>query len=152
MDGTVPLPDRELAVLEVLSRSTVTPLRKSELVQIDCKGPTPQWCQKVVAALTDVCQAEHMRLNRPNQSLEFFKAQTERARREFLENRGQTRDLKTARVVFSPNDQRQNFAARLSRLEENGGSARPRAKCREERESRHCASSSSPCRLSRWNR
>ena len=59
-----------------------------------------------------------MRLNRPNQSLEFFAAQTERTRRELLEKRERLRDLKTASVVFSPADQRQNFAARLSRLEE----------------------------------
>ena len=92
--------------------------RKSDLVQIECKGPSPEWSQKIVAALMEVYQAEHIRLNRPPRSVEFFAEQTERARRELLEKQEALRDLKTASGIFSPLDQRQNFAARLSRLEE----------------------------------
>ena len=66
----------------------------------------------------EVYQAEHIRLNRPHRSVEFFSEQTERARQDLVAKQEALRDLKTASGIFSPSDQRQTFAARLSRLEE----------------------------------
>ncbi len=81
----------------------------------------------------EVYQAEHMRLNRPRRSVEFFAEQTDRARRELVAKQEALRDLKTTSGVFSPADQRLNFAARLSRLEEERLQTEAAAKAAETR-------------------
>lgn len=118
LTGTAELGERQRAVLELISDYWVSSARKSDLIQIGCKGPSPEWSQKVVAALMEVYQTEHVRLNRPIRSVEFFVEQTGRAHKELLAKQEALRDLKTASGIFSPNDQRQTFAGRLSRLEE----------------------------------
>ncbi|MGO9111415.1 MAG: GumC family protein [Thermoguttaceae bacterium] len=118
LEGTSEPGDRDRAVAGLMARYSVSSLRKSDLIQIDCKGPSPQWSQKVVAALMEIYQSEHIRLNRPNRSVEFFAEQTERARKELVAKQEALRDLKTASGIVSPGDQRQTFATRLSRLEE----------------------------------
>jgi uncharacterized protein involved in exopolysaccharide biosynthesis len=118
LDGTSEPGDRERAIRELISRYSAASARRSDLIQIECKGPSPQWSQRIVAALMEVYQSEHIRLNRPHRSVEFFSEQTERAHKELVAKQEALRDLKTASGIFSPNDQRQTFAARLSRLEE----------------------------------
>lgn len=118
LDGSSELGDHDRAVTELLSRYSAGSAKKSDLIQIECKGPSPQWCQKVVAALMEIYQSEHIRLNRPHRSVEFFTEQTERTRQDLVSKQETLRDLKTASGIFSPSDQRQSFAARLSRLEE----------------------------------
>ena len=73
----------------------------------------------MVAAVLEVYQSEHARLNRPARSVEFFSEQAERAREELAARQEALRDLKTASGIVSPADQRQTFALRLSRLEDD---------------------------------
>ena len=111
LEGTTEPGDRDRAVHGThlaLQRSSA---RKSDLIQIECKGPSPQWSQKIVAALMEVYQSEHIRLNRPHRSVEFFTEQTGRAHNELVAKQEALRDLKTASGIFSPSDQRQTFAA-----------------------------------------
>ena len=133
LEGTVEPGDRDRAIAELVSRYSAGAARRSDLIQVECQGPSPQWSQKVVAALMEVYQSEHIRLNRPSRSVEFFCAQTERARQELLAKQEALRDLKTASGVFSPADQRQTFAGRLSRLEEELLQAQAAAKVSETR-------------------
>ena len=81
----------------------------------------------------EIYQAEHIRLNRPNRSLEFFAEQTQRARQELGAKQATLRDLKTAGGIVSPTDQRQTFAARVGRLEEERLQAQAAAKVAETR-------------------
>ncbi len=151
LEGTAELSDRDRAVATLAAAYNVSSARKSDLIQIDCKGPSPQWTQEVVAALMDVYQSEHMRLNRPDRSVEFFTEQTQRAGRELAAKQEALRDLKTASGIFSPADQRQTFA---------GASAGwKRTCCRPGRLPRyrkpawpHWAASCVPCPPSKWNR
>ena len=118
LDGTSEPDNRDRAITELMSRYTASSARKSDLIQIECQGSSPQWSQKTVAAIMEVYQSEHIRLNRPPEAVEFFSEQAERARRELAARQGALRDLKTASGIVSPVDQRQCFALRLSRLEE----------------------------------
>ena len=133
LEGATELSDRDQAIAALAAAYNVSSARKSDLIQIDCKGPSPKWTQEVVAALMDVYQSEHMRLNRPDRSVEFFTEQTQRAGQELATKQEALRDLKTASGIFSPADQRQTFAARLSRLEEDLLQARAAAKVSETR-------------------
>ena len=72
----------ERAILQLRARIAVTPVRKSNVIGIACEGPSPEWAQMVVAKLMDVYQVEHIRLNRPYGSLEFFTEQAARLDRE----------------------------------------------------------------------
>ena len=94
LEGVSPPSERDRAIAEVVSRSSVASGRKSDLIQIDCKGPSPEWSQKIVATMMDVYQLEHMRLNRPSRSVEFFTEQTERARKDLTAKQEALRALK----------------------------------------------------------
>ena len=74
----------------------------------------------------DVYQSEHIRLNRPHRSVEFFRSRRNGRGQDVVAKQEALRDLKTASGIFSPGDQRQTFAARLSRLEEERLQARGR--------------------------
>jgi polysaccharide biosynthesis protein PslE len=100
----------------LLKSYSVAPLRKSNIIQIDCRGPSSRWTQAVVGKIVDLYQEEHIRLNRPQGSLEFFAEQTERCRRDLSRNENELRDLKTATGLSSPAEQRQALVARIGRL------------------------------------
>ena len=79
LGGTSEPADHDRAITALIAGYTAGSAGKSDLIQIDCKGPSPQWTQKIVATLMEVYQSEHIRLNRPDRSVEFFSEQTERA-------------------------------------------------------------------------
>jgi polysaccharide biosynthesis protein PslE len=118
-EGAPEVSDRDRAVAELLKCCTVSAGRKSNMVGIECRGPSPQWAQQVVAKLIDLYQAEHMRLNRPQGSLEFFTEQSERSRRELTKKEEELRDLKTATGLASPADQRLALVTRITRLQDD---------------------------------
>jgi uncharacterized protein involved in exopolysaccharide biosynthesis len=116
--GRAKLTDRQAAVEDLLGRFTVAPTKRSELVQIECKGPSPEWAQMLVGKLIEVYQTEHIKLNNPSRAMEFFAEQTARAKQDLTERQRALQDLKSAAGIVSSTEQRIAFAARISRLEE----------------------------------
>ncbi len=119
LDGTPTIEPRDLAISELLLQYTVTPGRRSDVLQIDCKGPTPKWAQKVLTALVDVYVDEYIRLNRPNRNMDFFTAQADRAKRELLVKQEELRDLKTMTEIVAVPEQRVTLSGRVNRLQED---------------------------------
>ena len=119
LDGSPTIGSRDLAISELLSQYTVTPGRRSDVLQIDCKGPTPQWAQKVLTTLVDVYVDEYIQLNRPNRHLDFFTAQADRTKRELLVKQEELRDLKTMTEMVAVPEQRVTLSGRVNRLQED---------------------------------
>jgi uncharacterized protein involved in exopolysaccharide biosynthesis len=65
LEGTADPSDHDCAIAQLRSRYTASAAPGSDLVRIECNGPSPQWSQKTVAALMEVCQSEHLRLYGP---------------------------------------------------------------------------------------
>jgi uncharacterized protein involved in exopolysaccharide biosynthesis len=115
--------DRERAILQLRARIAVTPARKSNIIGITCEGPSPEWAQKVLAQLMDVYQVEHIRLNRPYGSLDFFTEQAARLGRELARKEKDLGDLKSVTGISSVTDQQKSLAERISRLQDELGRA-----------------------------
>ena len=113
------LTDRDRAIVDLLDRYTVSSTRKTNVIEIACNGPSPRWAQNVVAKLIDSYLVEHIRLNRPEGSLEFFTEQTSRSRQELARAEEALRDLKTAAGVASAVEQRQALVLRVARLQDD---------------------------------
>jgi len=122
-----PLPDvressepgrREQAVRRLESCISIEPGRKSAVIGIVCEGPSPAWTQAVVDKLIDLYLAEHIRLNRPGGSLEFFAEQLGRLESELNEKEQTLRDLKAATGIVAPVEQRESIVRRTADLEQ----------------------------------
>ena len=114
---------REQAVLRLAPRIGIAPARRSNVIAISCEGPSPQWAQAVVAKLMDIYLVDHIRLNRPQGSLEFFAQQAERLHGEQVRKEEQFRDLKSSTGIASVADQRKTMADRVGRLQDDLASA-----------------------------
>ncbi|MGA2620306.1 MAG: hypothetical protein ABSF26_22025 [Thermoguttaceae bacterium] len=119
IEGTPPLADRDRAIAGLLRKYSVAAGRRSDVIQIDCQGPSAAWAQSVVAKLIEIYVAEHIRLNRPQKSLEFFSEQTARAHQELTRKEDELRALKTSTGIVSPLEQRQALVAHAARLEQD---------------------------------
>ena len=107
------------AIRQLTTDLNVTPVRKSNVIQVSYVARTPELAQKVLATLIDAYMDEHIRLNRPPQAHEFLLQQTRLMRTELTRKEESLRDLKTATGLTSPLDQRQALVKRISRLEDD---------------------------------
>jgi uncharacterized protein involved in exopolysaccharide biosynthesis len=128
--------DRERALQQMAKRLTVDAAKKSSVIEIAYQGASPRLCQTVVAALVDGFLDEHVRLNRPNGSLDFFTQQTARLREQLAHKETELRKLKDATGLASPSAQREQIVGRIGRLEDEllhveAASAESNAKVRE---------------------
>ena len=110
--------DRDQAVRALAQDLKVAAIRKTNLVQLSCQARSPELAQKVLAAVIDLFQAEHIRLNRPPEVYDFFVKQTERLNEELTRKEAQLRDLKSTTGIASTSDQRQAIVKRLNRLQD----------------------------------
>jgi uncharacterized protein involved in exopolysaccharide biosynthesis len=113
------LPSRERAVRTLIQRVSAVPVHRSNVIVVSCEGPSPEWAQAVVANLMDCFLSEHVRMNRPRSSREFFASQFARVQRELAEAEGRLRDLRATTGLISPADQRKAMVDRVSRLEDD---------------------------------
>jgi uncharacterized protein involved in exopolysaccharide biosynthesis len=117
--STARLDDRQRAILQLAKNLKVEAARKSNVIEVSYEGSTPEQCQAVVAQLIDAYLDEHLRLNRPRGSHEFFAEQTRRLREELSRREGELRDLKNATGLASAAAQRQVLIARIGHLEDD---------------------------------
>jgi uncharacterized protein involved in exopolysaccharide biosynthesis len=92
--------------------------KKSNVVEVTYEGPSPANSQAVVAKLIDCYVGEHVQLNRPHGSHQFFTEQTRRLRDDLSRKERELRDLKNATGLASPSAQRQLLVARMGRLQD----------------------------------
>ena len=111
--------DREKAVRRVSKRLQVEAAKKSSVIAIDYRGPTPELCQAVTAKLMDIYLEEHARLNRTHGSYKFFVEQTDRLREELSRREAGLRDLKNQTGLAYPAVQRKQLVTRIGRLEDD---------------------------------
>jgi uncharacterized protein involved in exopolysaccharide biosynthesis len=119
LGGVAALSDRDRAVIALREQYEVAPVHKSDVIRIECQGPSPQWSQTVMAKFLEIYVEEHIRLHRTNGSLQFFTEQAARSRQELAKKEEALRDLKTATGLASPVDQRQALVGRLARVEDD---------------------------------
>jgi polysaccharide biosynthesis protein PslE len=117
--GMPVMSDRERALTQIEKNLKVEPARKSNVIEISYIGGNPKSAQAVVAALIDAYLAEHVRLNRPQGSHEFFAEQTTHLRDDLVKKEQALRDLKNKTGLASTRDQRQQLITRIGRLEDD---------------------------------
>jgi polysaccharide biosynthesis protein PslE len=110
---------RDRALRWLINTVKVTAVRKSNIVQVSCQGQSPEVAQKILTKLIELYLDEHIRLNRPPQTHEFFVKQTERLRVELTKKEETLRDLKTSTGLASPSQQRQVLVSRMARLQDD---------------------------------
>jgi uncharacterized protein involved in exopolysaccharide biosynthesis len=115
--GMPVMSDREQAVIQIAKNLKVEPARKSNIIEIGYIAGSPKSAQAVVAALIDTYLAEHVRLNRPQGSHDFFVGQTNRLHEDLEKKEQALRDLKNKTGLASTRDQRQQIIERIGRLE-----------------------------------
>ena len=119
LSSSAGLDDRQRAILLLAKNLNIEAAKKSSVINISYKGPTPEQCQSVVAKLVDSYLDEHLRLNRTRGSHEFFAGQTGRLRDELAQREAELRDLKNKTGLASPDKQRQLLVVRIGRLEDD---------------------------------
>ena len=117
--GMPVMSDRDRAVVQIAKNLKVEPARKSNVIEISYIAGSPKSAQAVVAALIDAYLAEHVRLNRPQGSHDFFAEQANRLRDDLAKKEQALRDLKTKTGLASTRDQRQQIIERIGRLEDD---------------------------------
>ncbi len=111
--GIPVMSDRDRALEKIAKNLKVEPARKSNVIEISYIAGSPKSAQAVVAALIDAYLAEHVRLNRPQGSHEFFAAQTNRLHDDLAKKEQALRDLKTRTGLASARDQRKQIIERI---------------------------------------
>ena len=111
--------DRDRAVVQIAKNLKVEPARKSNVIEISYIAGSPKSAQAVVAALIDAYLAEHVRLNRPQGSHDFFAEQANRLRDDLANKEQALRDLKNKTGLASTRDQRHQIIERIGRLEDD---------------------------------
>ena len=117
--GMPVMSDRDRALAQIAKNLKVEPARKSNVIDINYIAGSPGSAQAVVAALIDAYLAEHVRLNRPQGSHDFFAAQTSRLRDDLAKKEQALRDLRNRTGLASSRDQRKQIIERIGRLEDD---------------------------------
>jgi polysaccharide biosynthesis protein PslE len=110
---------RDQAVRQLMRGVKVFAVRKSNIVQVSCVAQSPPMAQKIIAKLIDLYLDEHIRLNRPPETHEFFVKQTDGLRTGLTKAEETLRDLKTSTGLSSPAQQRQVLVSRMARLQDD---------------------------------
>ena len=117
--GMPVMSDLDKALKQIADNLKVEPVRKSNVIEISYIGGSPKSAQAVVAAIIDEYLAEHVRLNRPQGSHDFFAEQTSQLRGNLEKKEQSLRDLKNKTGLTSTRDQRQQLITRIGRLEDD---------------------------------
>ena len=118
MNLATPLSERDRAIVWLVKRLSVKPVRKSEVVVVSCDAQSPELAQKVVSRLVEFYLAEHGRWNRTTGAHDFFAQQTSVTQTRLAQAEERLREFKNRTGIVSPEGQRQLLAARISRLED----------------------------------
>ncbi len=121
--GAAALTPRDKAIARLGKEVAVYPIHKTDIVVVAHEGRSPQLSQTVVAKLIDSYLEEHVRLNRPQGSRDFFVEQASRLRHELTEKEQALRDLKSASGITAPGGQEQILVARLGHLQDAASEA-----------------------------
>jgi len=113
-----PLSDRDRAVRKVSKRLDVTPVRKSDLIQVSYEARSPKLAQSVVAKLCDSYLEQHVRLNRTAGAHDFLARETEHLRQKLARAEEELRDLKNEAGLASREGRRRIVVERIGRLED----------------------------------
>jgi uncharacterized protein involved in exopolysaccharide biosynthesis len=76
---TQPTKRHQLAVARLIKEVTISAPRKSNIITVSCKAPSPAIAQQIVAKLVEVYQDEHVRVHRSPGSYEFFSQQAQQS-------------------------------------------------------------------------
>ncbi|MGA2797332.1 MAG: hypothetical protein ABSE63_07140 [Thermoguttaceae bacterium] len=117
--GMPAMSDRDRAVEQIGKNLRVEPARKSNVIEISYIAGSAKSAQAVVAALIDAYLSEHVRLNRPQGSHDFFAEQTNRLRDDLATKEQALRDLKNKTGLASTSDRKHQIIERIGRLEDD---------------------------------
>ena len=112
-----PPKQREETLQRLHKKLEVTSPRQSTVVSVQYAANSPEEAQKTLAALVDVYLDEHMRINRPSGSYEFFLQQTERLKEQLASAEEALRDAKNQAGMASVEGRRTALEDEISALE-----------------------------------
>lgn len=112
-----PVSERERALILVERHLYVAAERGSTLVDVSYEAKTPQLAQTVCAALVDVYQKEHMRIQRSDASRPFFEEQQDRLRQQLDGSLTALRDAKNQMGLADIVARRATLEAQFSAVE-----------------------------------
>jgi uncharacterized protein involved in exopolysaccharide biosynthesis len=112
-----PISDRERAIIVVERHLTVWAERGSTLIEIGYEAKTPRLAQQVCAAIVEVYQQEHMRIQRSEESRPFFAEQQHRLRQQLDSALHALRDAKNQMGLTDVVERRATLEAQFSAVE-----------------------------------
>jgi polysaccharide biosynthesis protein PslE len=118
-EGLRPGDERYKALARLSKMLDVEIVKKSDVLQVTCDGPSPEVAQAIVTTLIDLYVEEHGRLNRTPGAYRFMSEQTARLREQLTQAEEELRDLKTKTGLISPEAQRQALVTRISKLQDD---------------------------------
>src|SRR4051812_31626518 len=74
-----PTKRHQLAVARLIKELTISAPRKTNIITVSCKAPSPAVAQQIVAKIVEVYQDEHVRVHRSPGSYEFFHQQAQQS-------------------------------------------------------------------------
>jgi uncharacterized protein involved in exopolysaccharide biosynthesis len=108
---------REVRLRKLQESISIDSPRDSAIVKVKCKAESPQAAQEIAATLVDVYLDEHMRINRPSGSYEFFAQQAHLLKTQLDQARCQLREAKNEFGISSFEDRRTAMEQQASDLE-----------------------------------
>lgn len=109
-----PISDRERAIHLLQKSVTVRVPKRSNVASIECRAKTPQLAHDIVAALVDVYQQEHLRVNRTAGAYEFFTQQTSLLQSQLAQTSTALSDAKNELGLLSVESQQQILHQQLA--------------------------------------
>ena len=98
--------DQEKAIRQLERAVYTTHTRKSSVITVGCKTRSPELAQRIVQAVLDAFNTQHVRVNRTAGSFEFFVHQSELADKQLREATDRLRDAKNKIGLASIEGQR----------------------------------------------
>jgi len=92
--GAPPSRAHQLAVARLEREVLISAPRKSNIITVACKAPSPAAAQRIVAKLVDVYLEEHVRVHRSPGTYEFFVEQSVQSLAAWQKSAGELRDAK----------------------------------------------------------
>ena len=112
------LPVRDQAIEHLAKELEISPAHKSNVVCVSYEAQAPQLAQEVVAAIVNSYLEQHVSMNRPRGTNEFFAEQANRLGNELKRLEDELTELKTTTGLASVDEQRSQLVDRVGRLED----------------------------------
>jgi uncharacterized protein involved in exopolysaccharide biosynthesis len=109
--------EKESAIRALKDGLFISSPRASTVIRIEAAATEPRKAQQIVAALVDVYLDEHMRINRPTGSYNFFLEQTELLKEQLESAQAALRDAKNLAGMASIEGRRGALEHQISALE-----------------------------------